>query len=41
MATINNFIISLTQKLGLNNLPSVQRTFDANLTFALAKFQPV
>ena len=38
MAILNNFIIALTSKLGFRNLASAQRTFDAQLTFALAAF---
>jgi hypothetical protein len=35
MATLNNFIIGLTSKLGFRNLAAAQRTFEARLTFAL------
>ena len=38
MAILNNFIIGLTSKLGFRNLASAQRTFEAQLTFALAAF---
>lgn len=36
MATLNNFIIALTRKLGLTNLATAQRIFEAKLTLALA-----
>jgi predicted transposase YbfD/YdcC len=38
MAILNNFIIALTSKVGFGNLASAQRTFEAQLTLALAAF---
>jgi len=38
MATINNFIIGLANKLGLNNLASAQREFDATINMALLNY---
>jgi len=35
LAVINSFIVGLTQKLGLNNLASVRRSFNAKLDAAL------
>ena len=37
MAVLNNFIVGLTSKLGLSNLASAQRMFDATLTIALSR----
>jgi len=36
MATLNNFIVGLTHKLGFHNLASAQRVFEAKLTLALS-----
>lgn len=36
MATLNNFVIALSAKLGFTNLAAAQRTFEAKLTLALA-----
>ena len=36
MATLNNFIVALSAKLGFTNLAAAQRTFEAKLTLALA-----
>jgi hypothetical protein len=38
MATLNNFIVGLTRKLGFYNLAATQRCFEARLTFALDTF---
>ena len=38
MATINNFIVGLTSKLGFNNLASAQRVFDAKINMALLDY---
>ena len=38
MATLNNFIVGLTNKLGFHNLASAQRVFEAKLTLALYTF---
>ena len=38
MATINNFIVGLTSKLGFNNLASAQRFFDAKINMALLDY---
>ena len=36
MATLNNFVVALSAKLGFTNLAAAQRTFEAKLTLALA-----
>ena len=36
MATINNFIIGLTQKLGYSNLPEARRIFDWSIACQLS-----
>ena len=38
MATFNNFIVGLASKLGLTNLASAQRVFDAKLNIALLNY---
>jgi predicted transposase YbfD/YdcC len=38
MAVLNNFIVGLVSKLGLRNLASAQRMFDAKFTIALASY---
>jgi predicted transposase YbfD/YdcC len=38
MATFNNFIIGLANKLGFRNLASAQRVFDAELNMALSHY---
>jgi predicted transposase YbfD/YdcC len=38
MAVLNNFIIGLTNKLGLSNLASAQRIFEAKLTLTLSNY---
>ena len=38
MATLNNFIIALANKLGFRNLASAQRIFNAKLTLALSSY---
>ena len=35
MATINNFVIGLTQKLGYPNLPEARRIFDWSIAYQL------
>ena len=37
MATINNFIIGLTQKLGYSNLPEARRIFDWSIAYQLRR----
>ena len=38
MAVLNNFVVGLVSKLGLRNLASAQRMFDAKFTIALASY---
>lgn len=38
MAVLNNFVIGLVRKLGLTNLASAQRTFEAHFTLALSAY---
>jgi predicted transposase YbfD/YdcC len=38
MAVLNNFVIGLVSKLGIRNLASAQRTFEAKITLALANY---
>lgn len=38
MAVLNNFIVGLTNKLGLTNLASAQRNFEATLTLTLSNY---
>ena len=38
MAALNNFIVGLTNKLGLSNLASAQRSFEAKLTLTLSNY---
>lgn len=38
MAVLNNFIVGLTNKLGLSNLASAQRRFEATLTLTLSNY---
>jgi hypothetical protein len=38
MATFNNFIVGLANKLGFTNLASAQRVFDAKVNIALLDY---